>query len=336
VATNKKRVLVTHVLGAAGWDLLRSREDIEAIAFENTVAPGDFLALLSGSEVNAVILGLTSFGEAECAASRGLEVLARIGVGYDSVDVPALTRHQVPLMVVGTANSPTVAEHALYLMMALAKRGAELAAIVRSGQWVERFTVVPVDLIDKTVLVVGFGRIGSRIAKRCLAMDMRVLVYDPYIPAESVQAAGCEPVAELDAALPRADFVTIHCPKTPETIGMFGKARLERLKPTAYLVNTARGGIIDEAALYVALDNALLAGAGLDVFDQEPADRDNPLLRLPTVVTSPHMAGVSRESIDRMAAQAALNVLSVFDGRPIRDNVVNPEVLAGSSAWAAI
>jgi D-3-phosphoglycerate dehydrogenase / 2-oxoglutarate reductase len=158
-------------------------------------------------------------------------------------------------------------------------------------------------------------------------MEMNVLVYDPYIPADQVRAAGCEPVNDLDAALPRADFVSIHCPRTPETEGMFGTARLGRMKPTAYLVNTARGGIIDEAALYAALTTGVIAGAGIDVFDREPPDPDNPLLKLENVVTAPHMAGVTRESIDRMAAQAVKNVLSVFDARPIRENVINPEVL---------
>ena len=114
-------------------------------------------------------------------------------------------------------------------------------------------SAVPVDLFGKTVLIVGFGRIGTRSAKRCQAMEMKVLVYDPYKPAADIKAAGCEAVTDLDAALPRADFVTIHCPKTPETVGMFNAARLARMKPTAYLVNTARGGIIDEPALHTAL-----------------------------------------------------------------------------------
>ena len=131
-------------------------------------------------------------------------------------------------------------------------------------------SAVPVDLFGKTVLIVGFGRIGTRSAKRCQAMEMNVLVYDPYVSAGAIKAAGCEPVTDLDAALPRADFVTIHCPKTPETVGMFNAARLARMKPTAYLVNTARGGIIDEPALHAALTSGKLAGAGLDVFEQEP------------------------------------------------------------------
>jgi D-3-phosphoglycerate dehydrogenase len=187
---------------------------------------------------------------------------------------------------------------------------------------------VPFDLYGKTVLVVGFGRIGTRSAKRCQAMEMNVLVYDPYVQASDIEAAGCERVTDLDAALPRADFVTIHCPKTPETVGMFNAARLQRMKPTAYLVNTARGGIVDEPALHAALTTAKLAGAGLDVFEQEPPPQDNPLLKLPSVIIAPHMAGVTRESLDRMGLQTARNILSALDGKPIRENVINKEVLS--------
>jgi len=198
---------------------------------------------------------------------------------------------------------------------------------VKDGQWSKRLASVPFDLYGKTVLVVGFGRIGTRSARRCQAMEMNVLVYDPYVQSSDIKAAGCEPVAELDTALPRADFVTIHCPKTPETVGMFNAARLQRMKPTAYLVNTARGGIVDEQALHTALTTAKLAGAGLDVFEQEPPPQDNPLLKLPSVIIAPHMAGVTRESLDRMGLQTARNILSALDGKPIRENVINKEVL---------
>jgi D-3-phosphoglycerate dehydrogenase len=143
----------------------------------------------------------------------------------------------------------------------------------------------------------------------------------------AIKAAECEPAADLDAALARADFVTIHCPKTPETVGMFNATRLARMKPTAYLVNTARGGIIDEAALHIALTSGRLAGAGLDVFDKEPTPTDNPLLELPNVISAPHMAGVTKESLDRMGQQTIRNILSVFDGATIRENVINKEVL---------
>jgi D-3-phosphoglycerate dehydrogenase / 2-oxoglutarate reductase len=233
----------------------------------------------------------------------------------------------VPLMVAGTANSPSVAEQAMHFMFALAKRGAELNAMVKANRWGDRFKTLPIDLIAKTLLIVGFGRIGTRVAKRCLAMEMTVLVYDPYVPAAVIRASGCEPVSDLDAALPRADFVTIHCPKTDETVGMFDTARLKRMKPSAYLINTARGGIIDEKDLHAALTSGVIAAAGIDVYDREPPDADNPLLTLDNVITAPHMAGVTRESVDRMAVQAVKNVLSVFDGAPIVENIINPEVL---------
>ena len=170
-------------------------------------------------------------------------------------------------------------------------------------------------------------RIGTRTAKRCLAMEMNVLVYDPYKPAAEIRSAGYEPVGDLDATLPRADFVSIHCPKTPETIGLFIAVRLKRMKPSAYLINTARGGIIDEAALYDALTSSKLAGAGLDVFAQEPPPVPNPLFELPNVIIAPHVAGVTWEAVDRMSEQTAHNILSALDGAPIRENVINQDVL---------
>ena len=328
MATNKKKLLITESMAPGGWALFHERGDVEAVKFPNMISATDFEAFLKQhAPVNAVALGATRFGEKELEAAREMLVVARIGVGFDAVDVPALTARKIPLMVAGSANSPSVAEQAMFMMMALAKRGAELHAMVKDGQWSKRLASVPFDLYGKTVLVVGFGRIGTRSAKRCQAMEMNVLVYDPYVQSSDIKAAGCEPVAELDTALPRADFVTIHCPKTPETVGMFNAARLQRMKPTAYLVNTARGGIVDEQALHTALTTAKLAGAGLDVFEQEPPPQDNPLLKLPSVIIAPHMAGVTRESLDRMGLQTARNILSALDGKPIRENVINKEVL---------
>ena len=331
MATNKKKLLITDSMGKAGWDLLQARDDIEAKPFSHLMKPDDFvLRIRAEGGVDGVALGPTRFGEAELAEAPELRVVARIGVGYDAVDVPALTKRGIPLMVVGIANSPSVAEQAMFFMMTLARRGARFDALVKEGRWPERLKTLPCELLGKTALIVGFGRIGTRTAKRCLAMEMTVLVYDPYVPAESVVAAGYEPVGDLDAAVARADFVTIHCPKTPETLGMFDAARLRRMKPTAYLVNTARGGIIEEAALHAALSAGRLAGAGLDVFALEPAATDNPLLKLPNVVTAPHMAGVTVEAVARMAVVAVRNILSVFDGQPIRENVINQEVLGPS------
>ncbi len=328
MTTNKKRLLVPDIFGMAGLDVLKRRDDIEVATFPGAMRPADFQARLRElGEVNAVALGGTPFGPVERDAATGLQVVARIGVGYDAVDVPALSEKKIPLMVAGTANSPSVAEHAIFLMMTLAKRAAHFHAMVQEGRWgADRMKHLPVDLLGKTLLIVGFGRIGTRTAKRALAMEMNVLIYDPYVKPDTVRAAGCEPV-ELEAALPRADFVTIHCPKTPETVGMLNAQRLALMKPTAILVSAARGGIIVEPALHAALTGGKLAAAGLDVFEQEPTPKDNPLLHLPNFLSSPHMAGVTTEAVMRMAEVTAANMLSVLDGRPNRDNVINKEVL---------
>jgi D-3-phosphoglycerate dehydrogenase len=328
MATNKKKIFITESMSQQGRVLLKARDDIELVEFPNMISAQDFEAMLKAqAPVHGVALGATRFGEPELEASKDMKVVTRIGVGYDAVDVPALSRRKIPLMVAGTANSPSVAEQALFMMLTLAKRAVEMHSIVKDGKWGHRLGMLPYDLFGKTVLIVGFGRIGTRTAKRCLAMEMNVEVYDPYKAAAEIKAAGCEPVSDLDASLPRADFVSIHCPKTSETIGMFDAARLKRMKPTAYLINTARGGIVDERALYDALVSEKLAGAGLDVFEQEPPPSGHSLFELPNVIMAPHVAGVTREAVDRMSEQTARNILSALDGEPIRQNVINQDVL---------
>jgi D-3-phosphoglycerate dehydrogenase len=326
MSNDKMKLLLPSTMARAGWEVAEARSDVEAIAFEANMPAAEFHALLG--DVHGVALGMTPFAQAELQAARNLRVVARIGVGYDAVDVALLTKHDIPLMVTGTANSPSVAEQALFFMLALAKRGEMFDLMVREGRWADRFNEFPVDLFGKTVLVVGFGRIGSRISSACLALGMTVCVFDPYVAASAVTAARCTLVDELDSALGQADFVTIHCPKNSETIGMFNANRLARMKSSAYLINTARGGIIDEAALHSALTEGTIAGAGLDVFDQEPPQPDDPIFNLPNVILAPHIAGVTLEAFDRMAVSTVQNMLDVLDGKPNMDHVVNTEVFA--------
>jgi len=176
--------------------------------------------------------------------------------------------------------------------------------------------------------VVGMGRIGSRTVKRCVAFEMDTYVLDPNVPEAEVKKAGATKVTDLKAILPKVDFVSVHCPKAPETINMFNTETIGLMKPDAFLVNTARGGIVNEDALYHALKDGKLRGAGLDVLDKEPPDASNKLFTLENVIFSPHMAGVTKEANDRMAVTAIENIFSVFDGRPNAAHVVNKEVLA--------
>lgn len=321
---NKKKVMVPNSMAKAGLEVFKGRDDIDVVSYDPYLSMPDLQAALK--DIDGIALSLTPLKGPEIAVAPRLRVAARIGVGYDLVDIPSLTARKIPLMVVGTANSVSVAEHAIFMMYALAKQVMGQEKLVRENRWKDRWTAMPVDLAEKTLLVIGFGRIGTRTAKRCIAMDMPVLVYDPYVPAADIKAAGCEPVSDLDAAVARADVVTIHCPKTAETIGMFNAARLGKMKPTAFIVNTARGGIIDEFALKDAISGGKLAGAGIDVFDKEPPAADNPIFGLSNTIVSAHMAGVTTESMDRMAVATSKNILSVLDGTPIKENAVNREV----------
>ena len=323
---NRKKIMYPVTMSKSGRDLIEARDDVEGVEFVPTIPKAEFHEVLE--EASGICLGVQPFSDPELDAAPMIEVVSRIGVGYDAVDVPALTRRKVPLMIGGTSNSVSVAEAGVFLTMSLARKGAAMDTMVREGRWHDRYKDMPVDLYGKTVLIIGFGKIGTRSARRFAAMETNVLVYDPYMYSETIRGSGYEPVLDLDEAVARADFITIHCPKTPETVGLFNAARLARMKRTAFLVNTARGGIVDEKALYDALKANRIAGAALDVFVEEPTPQDNPLLTLPNFIAAPHVAGVTREAVDRMAVVAVENILSVFDGKPNRDNVVNRDVLS--------
>ncbi len=324
MAVNRKKILLPTEMARAGWAVLDGRDDLEAIPFGPempTEAFHEHLATASG-----VGLWGRPFPAAAIAAAPHLEVVSRIGVGYDAVDVPALSARFIPLFIAGTANSVSVAEQALFFMFHLARNGTAQDRIVRDGNWGGKYAHKLFDLYGKTLVIIGFGRIGTRLAARCRALEMDVHIHDPFVPEDIIRARGCTPAPDLDAALAKADFVSIHCPKKPDTIGLINAARLAKMKPTAFLVNTARGGIIDEPALHAALSTGKLAGAGLDVFETEPAPK-NPLFDLPNVILAPHMAGVTQEALDRMAIACVRNLLSAIDGKPEAENVVNKGVL---------
>jgi D-3-phosphoglycerate dehydrogenase len=322
---NRKKILIVGRMPPAGLEILKKRDDVDYEILPPENVAGSFHAKLK--DANGVTLGVTPFGDRELDASPGMMVVARLGVGYDAVDVPALNRRKIPLMTTGIANSVSVAEHAMHLMLASARFVRKMDHLVRSNTWGHRLSEPLADLAGKAILVVGMGRIGSRTVKRAVAFEMDTYVIDPAVPEADVKKAGATKVTDLKAILPKVDFVSIHCPRAPETINMFNAETLALMKPDAFLVNTARGGIINEDALYTALTTGKLRGAGLDVLDREPPDPANKLLKLENVLFSPHMAGVTKEANARMAIATVENVLSVFDGRINAANVVNKEVL---------
>ena len=322
---NRKKVLIVGWMPQAGIEVLKKRDDVDYEVLPLTEVAGSFHKKLG--DANAVTLGGTPYKQAELNVSPVMEVVARLGVGFDQVEVPALSKRKIPLMTTGIANSVSVAEHAMYMLLASARLSRKHDRFVRENTWGQRLSDLPADLAGKSILVVGMGRIGSRTVKRSVAFEMDVYVLDPNISEADIKKAGATKVTDLKAILPKVDFVSIHCPRMPETINMFNAETIGLMKKDAFLVNTARGGIINEDALYDALTSGKLRGAGLDVLDREPPDPANKLFKLENVIFSPHMAGVTQEASDRMAVTAIENILSVFDGRPNAANVVNKEVL---------
>src|SRR5918996_3530171 len=263
--------------------------------------------------------------ESLMAACKSLKVVGRHGVGLDTVDIPAATRLGVAVVHAPGSNSQAVAEHALMLMLACVKRTRLIDTLTRRGDWGATRLVGNTELAGKTLGIVGVGNIGRRVAKFAGAIGMRVLGYDKYVPDDELRRRGAEPVASLEALLPQADVVTCHTPLTEETRHLIDAERLALMKAGAIYINTSRGGVQDERALFEALTRGKLGAAGLDVFEEEPSPLDNPLLNLDNVVVSSHVAGVTVEATRQAAMQVAGGMLRVLRGeRP--QVLVNPEV----------
>ena len=320
----KKRVMIHFRQTDGMTSVFDGRDDIEVEYFDQ-LSEDNIQQHIGNYE--AVILGAAPLTARLIEAAPKLKIAARIGVGYDTVDVPALTKAGIPLAIAGIANSVTVAEHSLFFMLALAKQALAYHQETRKGNWGIRFEQPAFDLAGRTVLILGFGKIGRRLVNRCVAMEMNVLVTDPYVIQDGIITAGATPVSDWRAILGDIDILSVNCMKNEETNGMVGAAELAAMKETAYVVNTARGGIVDEGALYDALKSKSIAGAGIDPFVVEPASPDNPLFELDNIIVSPHSAGVTKEAVFRMGQTAAQNVVDCFDGKLDPANVINKEVL---------
>jgi D-3-phosphoglycerate dehydrogenase len=275
--------------------------------------------------VDAWIAGLDAIDAAAIAAADRLKLIARYGVGLDRVDVAAATRRGIAVANTPGANSAAVAELTIGLMLALARQICRADSAVRAGRWPR---IAGMSLAGKTAGLVGFGAIGRETARRLTAFGCRVLVADPYVSPEAVAGQGATLTA-LDAMLGSADFVCLHTAATAETTGMVNAAFLGRMKPGAFLVNTARGELIDEAALAQAIESGRLRGAALDCFRAEPPAIDHPLLRLPQVIVTPHTGAHTDDAVNAMGRMALEACLAVLRGeRPA--HVVNPAVYEGT------
>lgn len=317
-------VLVPDPIHRDGLAMLREAPGLRLLAPE-ALTPETLPGHLAEAEA-MIVRGMTVDRTLLDRAPR-LRFVCRHGVGYDNVDVPALTERGILLAVTPEANAASVAEHTLMLMLALSRQVVAFNAGVRRGEWRVPGQSATFDLGGRAVLIIGFGRIGTRVARLCAAFGLRVRVHDPFIPANTIRGLGYEPARDLPAALAEADIVTLHCPSNAETRNMVNGGFLAAMKPGAVLINAARGTLVEEAALEAALRSGHLAGAGLDVVQVEPMQSPIPLLGLPNVVMTPHVAASTAEGLQRMATASARNVLDFLAGQPDPDALINPEAL---------
>jgi phosphoglycerate dehydrogenase-like enzyme len=300
------------ILREAGFDLVYHGRP-------HQLHEAELLAALDG--VVATVAGSEPYTDRVLAANPQLRVIARVGVGYDTVDVDAATARGVAVTIQPGTNQGSVAEHTFCLMLGLARRLVPQHLGVKAGAW-PRGTNLPIR--NQTLGIVGLGRIGKAVATRALAFEMRAIAHDPY-PDPAWAAVHGVPLLPLEQLLAEADFVTLHMPATAGSRHLMNARTLALMKPTAFLINTARGAVVNEADLYAALKAGKLAGAGLDVFEKEPPG-ENPLFTLDNVLLTPHAAGVDVRSRDDMARSAAESIVALSRGQWPAENVVNPEV----------
>ena len=318
---NPYQILLCRSLHPAGMALLDARPDVTCTVLHDPPVPQFHAALATA---DATLCWLERVDQAALDAAPRLRCVSRYGVGFDTVDIAACTARQVPVMVANGSNDLSVAEHALMLMLALARRAGQHDAHIKAGGWWPARGPEMVDLAGRALLVVGYGRIGTRVARYGAALGMRVSVLDPHYHPARIAADGFIAARELHAALGTADVVSLHCPLRPDTHHLMDAAAFAAMKPGAILINTARGPVVDEAALIPAL--ARLHGYGADVLEVEPPVGPHPLFAHPNVLLSPHNAASTEEGLARMARMAAQNILDCLDGKPDPAMMVNPEL----------
>lgn len=312
------RVLVAGRIHEKGISILRNARGIN-IDYVHEVSVEAYEPYLG--DADAILIRTQPLTATAIDKAPQLKIVSRHGVGYDSVEIGRLNERHIPLAVVGDVHSRAVAEHTMMLILAAARRAALFDRKMRQGDWNYRNSLDSTEIGDKSLLLVGFGRIGQRVSRIASNFDMEISAYDPFVPSSVIVESGARPIDDLDIALGEADVISLHLPKLNDDFVLTAQ-RISRLKRGAIVVNTARGGMIDEASLLEALDSGRMAAAGLDVFNEEPM-LNAKLLACDRIVLSPHTAGLTEECAERMAIASAKNILNFFEGRLDPKLVVN-------------
>ena len=272
---------------------------------------------------DGVTLRVAKLGNEILSKCKKLKVISRHGVGYDNVDIKYLKSNNIKLLITATANAVSVAEHVMYMILSLSKGITQYDQMVRSGQFRNAANkLLTFELLNKEILIMGFGRIGKILIKRCLGFDMKVNVYDPFVEKKYIEEQGGNKIEDLDLFLKTADYLSIHMPLNDKTRNLINLNKLKTMKKNVIIINTARGGIINEKDLDEAVKNNIIFGAGLDVFVNEPIENDSPLLKNKKILLSPHSATFTQECTIRMGIQTVQNLIDFFENKLQKNMIV--------------
>jgi len=307
-----------------GWKILKQKNydvfEITDLSKENLIK--------ELKEVDAVALRTATLYEDVLMHCPKIKIISRHGVGYNNVDLDYLNQHKKALAVTGTSNAVSVAEHVMTMFLYLAKKINKSDILVRTNEFMNKSSIGNFfELYQKNILILGFGRIGQAVAKRCKGFDVNILVYDPFVDKEIIQKNDYRKV-NFDDGIKEADFITIHIPLSDQTKNLINKKEFEQMKNNAIIVNTARGGIINEQDLYWALKNKKIYGAGTDVFEIEPPNSNNPLFTLDNILLSPHNAALTLECRKRMAIETIENIVFYLEdhSKLNKQNIINRKI----------
>ena len=311
-----KNILLSQKIHEDAIDFLKSK----GFNISISPSPDDETVREHAKDADAIIVRTaTKLSRETIFSSPKLRVIARTGAGVDNVDVEAASEKNIPVCNTPEANTDSVAEHALAFMLALSKYLNKMDSEVRSGNFAIRNSYLPVDMAEKTLGLVGFGKIGKKLAKLCYkCFKMSILFFDPYVQDFKEDDFQCRKVDSMEELFEVSDFISVHIPYTKENHHIIGEKLLGRMKKSAFIINTSRGGIIDEKALAEALTEEKISGAALDVFENEPPEDDNPLLLADNIYLTPHSAALTKESSRRMAMHAAEGVADILEGKKPR------------------
>jgi D-3-phosphoglycerate dehydrogenase / 2-oxoglutarate reductase len=319
------KVLITEKLAEPAVELLREEFEVDVLIglghqeLLERIGEYDGLIVRSATRVTAEVI----------ERAENLKAVGRAGIGVDNIDIEAATKQGILVANAPASNTVAAAEHTLALMLAAARRIPAADSSLRGGEW-NRSAFKGVEVSEKTLGLVGLGHVGTIVARGAVGIGMRVLAYDPYVSEDRMRSMNVERAGSLDEIFEASDFVSLHVPRTPQTAGMVNADALEKMKPTAYLINVARGGIVDETALYNALKEGAIAGAALDVFEEEPTTR-SPIFSLPNVVVTPHLGASTAEAQDRAGVTAAEQVATALRGA-VPMHAINAPVPMGEGA----